>query len=61
MDDLRVFLMHYFRKKIYWKIKKKIINILTAFFISYKSGIENFVKWFIIILWSNLLFLMCYM
>ena len=31
-----------------------MINDLTAFFISYKSGIKNFMKWFIIICWSNL-------
>ena len=37
----------------YWKIKK-IINVSTTFFLSYKSGIKNSMKWFIIILWSNL-------
>ena len=30
-----------------WKKKKKVINILTAFFISHKRGIKTFLKWFI--------------
>ena len=29
------------------KKKKKVINILTAFFISHKSGIKTFLKWII--------------
>ena len=28
-------------------MKKKVINILTIFFISYKSDIKNFLKWII--------------
>ena len=27
--------------------KKKVINILTTFFISYKSDIKTFLKWII--------------
>ena len=27
--------------------KKKTINILTAFFISYKSGVKTFLKWIV--------------
>ena len=27
--------------------EKKVINILTAFFISHKSGIKTFLKWII--------------
>ena len=35
-------------KKIFMKNEKKnVINILTAFSISYKSGIKIFLKWII--------------
>ena len=34
--------------------KKNTINILIAFSISHKSSMKTFVKWFIIICWSNL-------
>ena len=33
-----------FKEKFYGKWKKKVINILTAFFIPHKSGIKNFLK-----------------
>ena len=37
-----------FKESFYgkWK-KKKVINILTIFFISHKSGIKTFLKWII--------------
>ena len=35
-------------KKVFMKNeKKKVINILTVFFIFYKSGIKIFLKWII--------------
>ena len=40
------------------EVKKKAINILIAFYIiSHKSSIKTFVKWSIIICWSNLYYL----
>ena len=34
-------------KKIFMENEKKVINILTAFFIFHKSGIKTFLKWII--------------
>ena len=34
------------KKKIYRKRKKKI-NVLTVFFISYKSDVKTFLKWIV--------------
>ena len=34
-------------KKIFIKNNKKIINILTIFFISHKSCVKTFIKWII--------------
>ena len=35
------------KESFYGKWKKKVINILTVFFISHKSGIKTFLKWII--------------
>ena len=43
-DVLRTMINNPFKKKIYRKRKKKTITILTAFSISHKSGIKNFLK-----------------
>ena len=32
-------------KKIFMGKEKKIINVLTTFFISYKSDVKNFFNW----------------
>ena len=32
------------KKSFYGKRKEKTINVLTAFFISYKSGVKTFLK-----------------
>ena len=34
-------------KKVFMGNEKKVINILTVFFISHKSGIKTFLKWII--------------
>ena len=34
-------------KENFYRKKKKTINVLTAFFISYKSDVKNFIKWII--------------
>ena len=48
MNALRVLVYNPIKKKkFYGKIKKKSINILTAFFISYKSDVKTFLKWII--------------
>ena len=36
-----------FKENFYGKRKEKTINVLTAFFISYKSGIKIFLKWIV--------------
>ena len=45
--------MHYFMK-VLSKKKEKTINVSIAFSIFHKNSIKTFVKWFIIICWSNL-------
>ena len=35
----------YFKKVFMRKEKKKVINILTAFFIFHKSDVKTFLKW----------------
>ena len=42
-NALRAMVNNPFKESFYRKRKKKI-NILTAFFISYKSGAKNFLK-----------------
>ena len=44
---LRVLVNNPFKESFYGKWKKKVINILTVFFISHKSGIKTFPKWII--------------
>ena len=44
MDALREIINNPFRKKIIRKEKKKTINILIAFSLSYKNGIKTFLK-----------------
>ena len=44
---LRVLINNPFKESFYGKWKKKVINILTVFFISHKSDIKTFLKWII--------------
>ena len=46
-DALKVIVNNPFKENFYGKRKKKVINVLTAFFISYKSGAKTFLKWII--------------
>ena len=39
---LKVPIKNLFKENFYGKRKKKVINILTAFFISYKSDVKTF-------------------
>ena len=41
---LRALVNNPFKENFYGKRKKKTINILTAFFISHKSGVKFFLK-----------------
>ena len=34
-------------KENFYRKKKKTINVLTAFFISHKSDVKNFLKWIV--------------
>jgi len=34
-------------KESFYKKRKKIINVFTVFFISYKSGVKTFLKWIV--------------
>ena len=43
----RVLINNPFKESFYGKWKKKVINILTVFFISHKSDIKTFLKWII--------------
>ena len=43
-DALRAIINNLFKKKNYGKRKKKKINVLTIFFISYKSGVKIFLN-----------------
>ena len=46
MSALRTLINNPFKENFYRKRKKKkAINILTVFFIFYKSGIKTFLKW----------------
>ena len=44
---LRVLVNNLFKEIFYGKRKEKIINILTIFSISHKSGVKTFLKWII--------------
>ena len=44
MDALRVIVNNPFKENLYGKRKKKIINVLTVFFISHKSSVKTFLK-----------------
>ena len=47
-DTLRVIINNSFKKIFYEKEKKKkAINGLTIFFISYESSVKTFLKWII--------------
>ena len=43
----KAFVNNSFKENFYGKRKEKTINVLTAFFISYKSGIKIFLKWIV--------------
>ena len=45
MSVLRVLVKNPVKEIFYEKRKKKTINILTAFFISYKSDVKTFFNW----------------
>ena len=47
MSALKALFNNSFLKSFYRKRKKKTINILTVFFIFYKSSIKIFLKWII--------------
>ena len=47
MDALRVIVNNLFKENFYGKRKKKVINVLTAFSISHKSGVKTFLKWIV--------------
>ena len=42
---LRVLVKNPIKENFYRKRKKKAINVLTAFFISYKSDVKTFFNW----------------
>ena len=44
---IRALVNNQFKGSFYGKRKEKTINVLTAFFISYKSGIKTFLKWIV--------------
>ena len=43
-NDLKALVNNSFKESFYEKRKKKIVNILTIFFISHKSGIKTLLK-----------------
>ena len=45
MSVLRVLINNLVKKNFYGKRKKKTINVLTVFFIFYKSDVKTFLKW----------------
>ena len=45
MSVLRVLINNLVKKIFYGKRKKKTINVLTVFFIFYKSDVKTFLKW----------------
>ena len=46
-NALRTLVNNPFKENFYRKRKKKVINVLTAFFISHKSDIKTFLKWIV--------------
>ena len=44
-NALKVLINNPFKESFYEK--KKVINVLLAFFISYKNGIKIFLKWIV--------------
>ena len=44
---LRVLVNNPFKESFYRKGKKKVINVLTVFFIFYKNCIKTFQKWIV--------------
>ena len=44
INILRIIVNNSFKKKIYKKRKKKVINVLTVFSIFHKNGIKIFLK-----------------
>ena len=42
---LRALVKNPVKESFYGKRKKKVINVLIAFFISYKSDVKIFLKW----------------
>ena len=44
---LRSLINNPIKKKFLWKMKKKTINVLTTFFIFYKSDVKIFLKWIV--------------
>ena len=45
-NALRVLVNNLFKKK-FIKKNKKTINVLTAYFTSYKSSVKTFLKWIV--------------
>ena len=44
-DSLRALINNLFKESFYGK--KKLINVLTAFFISHKNSVKTFLKWIV--------------
>jgi len=45
MNTFKALVNNPFKENFYGK--KKAINVLTAFFISHKSGVKTFLKWIV--------------
>ena len=46
-NALRVLVNNPFKEILWEKRGKKVINVLTTFFIFYKSGAKTFLKWIV--------------
>ena len=46
-DDLMIMVNDSFKESFYKKRKKKVIKVLTIFFIFHKIGVKTFIKWII--------------
>ena len=46
-DAIRALINNLFKENFYEKRKKKVINVLTVFFISHKSDVKTFLKWIV--------------
>ena len=44
---LRALVKNPVKESFHWKREKKKINVLTAFFISYKNDVKTFLKWIV--------------